>query len=126
MARAPTRVFPGGVVQARKARQNGALVLVVNGDQYGVDTDGGEAPWSTICEDHGWIVSHRSLATAKSHAPVPTEWCEPCAAVAAGKCPDCGEKPGPRPAAKYDEKQQLPGTCNFCHAYFGAPKGDSE
>jgi hypothetical protein len=59
------------------ARRTGTLVTVCHGEDEGLDvTDDG--PWYTICE-HGTIISHTSLALARSHAPEPDAWCEECA-----------------------------------------------
>jgi hypothetical protein len=73
------KLYPNGIVQERRARENGALIQVVNGEQYGVDTDGGSMPWSTICCEHTFIVFHSSLKLALGHASQPTGWCECCA-----------------------------------------------
>ena len=67
-----------GLVYWRRARSTGTQVGVYNGEAAGLDTDGGEMPWSTVCEPHGGVVTHRTRAIAISHAPHPEEWCETC------------------------------------------------
>lgn len=34
-------------------------------------------PFSTVCEDHGELVIHRTLAIARMHLALP-EWCSEC------------------------------------------------
>ncbi|MFO7894800.1 MAG: hypothetical protein R6U63_13780 [Longimicrobiales bacterium] len=67
-----------GCVQLRKAHQTGTMIGVYRNDQAGLDDDDGRLPWSTVCEDHGWIVSHPTLGQARRHAPDPLGWCEDC------------------------------------------------
>lgn len=67
-----------GVRSAAYARSTGTLVLVVNGAEHGVDTDDGNTPWSTICDDHGGICSHDTLALARDWASAPEDWCPTC------------------------------------------------
>ena len=67
-----------GCVQQRRALSTGRLVGVYQAGQAKVDDDAGESCWSTVCEDHGSIVSHRSLKTARSWATAPEDWCEDC------------------------------------------------
>jgi hypothetical protein len=55
---------------------NGGHVGVYDGREAGLDTDGGR--WQTVCEPHGGIISHATLALANEHAPHPDEWCEYC------------------------------------------------
>lgn len=69
-----------GCVQIRRNRETGTRVGVYNGEQAGLDTDDGRTPWSTICEDHGSICSHPTLALARDHAAEPSGWCEDCQA----------------------------------------------
>ena len=70
-----------GLRALRHARQTGALVSLYDGDEAGLDTDGGR--WQTVCETHGSICSHDSLATAASFLAEPAAWCEPCQEVGA-------------------------------------------
>jgi len=74
------------LVQERRARETGTLVQIV--DRGVDDFERAEAReqgiawnrWETICVEHGAVCSHESLALARRHAPVPTEWCEDCMA----------------------------------------------
>lgn len=66
------------------ARETGRPVSVYDGELAGMDTDGGR--WQTVCENHGHIISHESLALARSHASNPLGWCGACM----GQCPTCG------------------------------------
>ena len=67
-----------GVRSASYARTTGTLVLVVDGDAHGVDTDGGAQPWSTLCDDHGGVCSHETLQAARQWASAPEQWCPYC------------------------------------------------
>jgi hypothetical protein len=67
-----------GVRFASYARTTGTLVLVVDGDAHGVDTDGGAQPWSTLCDDHGGVCSHETLQAARQWASAPEQWCPYC------------------------------------------------
>lgn len=58
------------------------FVGVYDGREAGMDTDAGR--WQTVCEAHGGIISHQSLALANEHAPHPGEWCEWCMDVTSG------------------------------------------
>jgi hypothetical protein len=64
-----------GCVSQRKSRVTGTLVGVYRNDQAGLDT---AEPWSTVCEDHGHVVSHDTLRLAIWHAADPSGWCESC------------------------------------------------
>lgn len=65
-----------GIRSAHFARETGTLVLVVDGEAQGLDTEGGR--WYTICDDHGQIICHETLALAKAHSSDPLGWCEVC------------------------------------------------
>jgi hypothetical protein len=65
-----------GCVEQRRSRKTGLLIGVYHTEQAGMDPDAG--PWATVCESHGQITCHPSLAIAKSHAGDPTGWCEIC------------------------------------------------
>lgn len=56
------------------------LVLVMDGDAAGLDTDDGRQRWSTVCDDHGHVVCHETLALAREWAKHPLDWCETCMA----------------------------------------------
>lgn len=77
-----------GVRSASYARSTGTLVLVVDGEAGGVDTYEGAQPWSTICDDHGGICSHETLAAAQSWASAPQEWCPSCQNIRDGRPED--------------------------------------
>ncbi len=65
----------GCVIQC-KSRQTGLLVGIYHNEQAGMDASGGT--WSTVCESHGQLVSHETLALARHHAVDPLGWCEVC------------------------------------------------
>lgn len=67
-----------GLLQMRTARTTLNAVGVYDGRVAGLDTDGGEMPYSTVCEPHGGVVSHRTRADAEANAPHPEEWCHVC------------------------------------------------
>lgn len=74
---AEARTF-AGCIQARHARENGALVVVIdNRDGRWQDTEH-DALWLTICERHGECLTHGTRRLALWHAPNPTGWCEGC------------------------------------------------
>ena len=60
-----------------RARQTGGPVTTGHGDDLGLDTVG-EGPWYNICDRHGEICSHTSLALARSFAADPQMWCSEC------------------------------------------------
>lgn len=66
-----------GLRSWHKARSTGATVAVYDGTTAEMDTDAGR--WQTVCETHGSVISHRTIALAKYHAAAPEEWCEGCA-----------------------------------------------
>lgn len=55
---------------------SGDHVGVYDGEAAGMDTEAGR--WQTVCEAHGTIISHRTLALALYQAEAPDEWCEAC------------------------------------------------
>lgn len=59
----------------RKNRQTGTMITIGRSADLGLDPQGG---WLTICEDHGYIVSHPTRKLAERHAPDPLGWCEEC------------------------------------------------
>lgn len=65
-----------GCVEQRKNRRTGTKIGLYHGLQSGIDSDP-ECPWATVCEDHGFLVNHQSLANAKIAMTVP-DWCEEC------------------------------------------------
>ena len=74
-----------GFVSARRNRQSGALIVVIDdrsgawsSDSLFVDDDGKTSPWWTMCDRHSTMVQHRTRALAEWHASDPTGWCEGC------------------------------------------------
>jgi hypothetical protein len=67
-----------GLISWHRSRATGTQVGVYNGEEAGMDTDGGNAPWSTVCEDHAGVCTHATRALALAHAPYPNEWCPTC------------------------------------------------
>lgn len=62
-----------GYRSAHFARETGTLVVVYRDE----DADPTQ-PWISLCDDHGQLVSHDTLALAQSHASNPLGWCEIC------------------------------------------------
>lgn len=79
-----------GRIALSTAKSNGARVGLYDGVAAGMDTDGGR--WQTVCEEHGHIISHRTLALARSFMPDVAEWCETCAYTACGWCGELGNR----------------------------------
>lgn len=76
------RLRPGCVI-LRRARSTGTVVGLYRGKEAGLDTDGGRAPWATICEgpdgeSHGGVVSHETRALAEGWLSNPDVWCPHC------------------------------------------------
>lgn len=65
-----------GIKVYRKAQETGTYVGLYDGEAAGMDTDGGR--WQTVCEAHGWIISHPTRALAEAFLSHPLEWCERC------------------------------------------------
>lgn len=61
------------------ARSTGALVVVVDANEWELDPCG---PWTTFCDTHGNLVTHDTLRTAKYFAAAPEEWCDDCRQLA--------------------------------------------
>ena len=76
-----TKTLPNfaGIREYRKARSTGTHVGLYDGEEQGLDTDGGR--WSTVCEDHGSVVSHQTYADARAWMSTPEAWCEACMEV---------------------------------------------
>jgi hypothetical protein len=64
------------------ARQTGTQVVTAHADALGLDADGGHTAWYNVCDEHGHIIGHTTLALARSWASAPLEWCEGCMADA--------------------------------------------
>jgi hypothetical protein len=60
------------------SRQTHRPVTTGHAEDLGLDPCGGDCKWYNVCDDHGSIVGHRTLALARSFAAVPVEWCEDC------------------------------------------------
>jgi hypothetical protein len=73
-ARTASQIEP--LVFVRLAGCGFPLGAEVSGEEAGMDTEGGR--WQTVCEPHGYIISHRTMALARSHASCPEKWCGPC------------------------------------------------
>jgi len=67
-----------GCISLRRTRQTGTVVGVYKCAEAGLDDDDGQAPWATVCEEHGTVISHRTRKLALSHASDPSGWCEDC------------------------------------------------
>lgn len=59
-----------------RARTTGRPVSIYDGQAAGMDTDGGR--WQTVCEDHGYVISHATLALARHWQSAPNDWCGDC------------------------------------------------
>jgi hypothetical protein len=75
---------PERVVQERRNRQTGTIVLVLDRGADDPDTLEGWDRWETICADHGTVCSHQTRALAEMFAAAPLEWCEDCMSSAEG------------------------------------------
>lgn len=68
-----------GAVLSRKCRATKTIITLYSSVESGLENDP-EGKWSTVCETHGAIVSHRSQAHARSAMSFP-DWCEECQAI---------------------------------------------
>lgn len=77
MSVAEARTY-SGAREARKSRQTGAVVVLVDTWQEPrwLDSDGGR--WATLCDTHGFVVNHLDRATARSFLADPVTWCDEC------------------------------------------------
>ena len=66
-----------GCVVQRRSRATGRLVGLYQSHQAGMESDPA-LPWSTVCEVHGILVCHSTLALARAHLSDPAGWCELC------------------------------------------------
>ena len=64
-----------GLKQSRKCRATGTRISIYDAVPAGLCDEGGR--WQTVCEDHGSICSHETLALAQHHAAWPA-WCTDC------------------------------------------------
>lgn len=98
-----------GVRQARIARDTGTLVYLVDRREHGADDeDGGR--WETVCDDHGFVCSHDTLALARAHAAAPLGWCEQCAGIVDEDHHDA-----------HDRERMAPSALDLCNACEAAP-----
>lgn len=67
-----------GLLQYRQARTTLNAVGVYDGRLAGFDTEGGAYPYTTVCEPHGGLVTHRTRELAERHAAHPEDWCPVC------------------------------------------------
>ena len=67
-----------GYRAASFARATGTLIILVDGEKQGLDTDNGRQRWYLICEDHGGICSHETRAIAEEWMSEPNGWCFGC------------------------------------------------
>lgn len=58
--------------------RTGIKVDIGTAEDLGLDSDGGEMKWYTVCVDHGTCIGHRTRRLADSHGRVPEQWCEYC------------------------------------------------
>lgn len=66
-----------GLIDQRRARSTKTLVGLYRSVESGLEADP-EFPYSTVCEEHGSIVSHATLDAARRSMPRPDEWCDDC------------------------------------------------
>lgn len=60
-----------------RARSTGTVIITCHGDDEDLDVTT-EGPWYNICDEHGQLCSHTTLALARSFAAAPEEWCSDC------------------------------------------------
>lgn len=60
----------------QRPRSTGRPVTIYDGIEQGMDLCGGR--WQTVCEEHGYLISHKTLKLARLHASAPEEWCGVC------------------------------------------------
>lgn len=67
-----------GLVETRLGRgaRRGIVTSIYDAEPAGLDPAGGR--WQTVCENHSHIISHETLATARSWLSHSDEWCEGC------------------------------------------------
>jgi hypothetical protein len=68
-----------GYIASRKNPFTEGWLVLYDAQQAGMEVSGG--PYATVCETHGTIANHRTLALARSHLPT-AAWCEACTALA--------------------------------------------
>lgn len=68
-----------GYIKHSWSRQTGTLVVLVDSNMQGVNTDDPETPVTLICDAHATTMGFRSISRATLFMPVPKSWCEECA-----------------------------------------------
>lgn len=66
-----------GCLQLRRSRATGTLVGLYRSAEGDMEVDP-ELPYTTVCEDHSTLVSHRTLADARANLGHPEGWCDAC------------------------------------------------
>lgn len=66
-----------GCIVIRKVRTTGTEVGLYYAPDADIDTTPGY-PWVTLCEEHGYLLEHRTRSIASSYLPYPIEWCDSC------------------------------------------------
>lgn len=72
-----------GCIELRKCRATGKLVGLYRSGEAGLEEDA-EGKYTTVCEEHGTLVSHRTLAVARSWLADPAGWCDECREIEKG------------------------------------------
>lgn len=62
----------------KKNSYTGNYNVLYDGDTQQLDTSDGK--WVTVCEEHGTVLNHTTLAKAKKFLEE-AEWCEKCMAI---------------------------------------------
>ena len=62
--------------ETRRNHTTGKDVGLYDGIASAMDTASGR--WQTVCEAHGTVTSHSTLALARAWMSRPDEWCEVC------------------------------------------------
>lgn len=65
-----------GIIESRKNRASGTTIGLYHSAESGLELDPA-LPYSTVCETHGNIVCHETLASARQSMSQP-DWCEDC------------------------------------------------
>lgn len=72
-----------GARLSRRNRATGTTITLYHSEESGLESDP-ECKWSTVCENHGAIVSHSTRALADSAMSCP-DWCDDCREIMAAK-----------------------------------------
>jgi len=74
-----------GCVVQQRSRATKLLVGLYRADQAQMDATAGA--WATVCEEHGSILNHSTIALARAHLVDPRGWCSTCAPQAEQEAP---------------------------------------